>query len=96
MTGARRTVKKWRRVRWALWRVGWVLLLTAFWSSARFRLSTIWDLIVAIIVVAVFSVLIARVKLLYEFSKQASKRLWKQGQHEALRHLFRALSHLRD
>lgn len=96
MTGSSRPAKKWRRVRWALWRVGWVLLLTAFWSSGRFRLSTIWDLMVAIIVVAVFSVLIARVKLLYEFFKQASKRLWRQGQREALRQLFRALSHLRD
>jgi len=76
--------------------VGWVLLLTAFWSSARFRLSTIWDLIVAIVVVAVFSVAIARLKLLYELATQAAKRLWRQGQREALRQLFRALSHLRD
>jgi hypothetical protein len=76
--------------------VGWVLLLTTFWSSGRFRLSTIWDLVVAVVVVAVFSVLVARVKRLYQALKEICKMAWRQGQREAVRQLARAITHLKQ
>jgi hypothetical protein len=73
-----------------------VLLLTAFWSSGKVRLGTIWDLAVAFVVVAVFSVLLYRVKRLYEALREAGKKAWREGQREAIRQLARALAHLRE
>jgi uncharacterized membrane-anchored protein len=73
-----------------------VLVLTLFWSSGKFRVSTIGDLVVAVIIVAVFSFIVSRVKRLYEASKQACKRAWREGQREAVRQLSRALTHLRE
>jgi hypothetical protein len=82
-----------RRLRWVLWRLGWALLLTAFWSSGKVRLGTLWDLAVAIVVVAVFSILLYRVKRLYEALREAGKRAWREGHREAVRQLARALAH---
>jgi hypothetical protein len=76
--------------------VGWVLVLTAFWSSGKVRLGTIWDLAVALVVVGVFSVLLYRAKRLYEALKHASKRVWLDGHREAARWLARAIVHLKD
>ena len=96
MVGLRGPGNARRRLRWALWRLGWVLLLTAFWSSGKIHLGTIWDLTVAIVVVAVFSVLVYRVKRLYEAVRQAAKTAWREGHREAVRQLARALAHLRE
>ncbi len=85
-----------RRLRWALWRLGWALLLTAFWSSGKIHLGTLWDLAVAVVVVAVFSILLYRVKRLYEALKVAGKAAWRQGNREVVRRLARALAHLME
>ena len=87
MAASRRPGIKQRRLRWALWRVGWVLVLTAFWSSGKVRLGTIWDLAVAVVVVAVFSIILYRVKRLYEAVKYLAKRAWRDGHREAARQL---------
>ena len=96
MTGSNGPARKWRRLRWALWRVGWVLLLTSYWSSGKVRLSTIWDLVVAVIIVAVFSMLLSQVKRVYEAFKETCRRAWREGHREAARQLARALMHLKD
>jgi hypothetical protein len=89
-------LRKWPRLRWTAWRVGWVLLLTAFWSSGKLRLGTIWDLAVAAIVVAVFSVLLARVKRVYQAFKELGRAAWQEGQRGAARQLARAIMHLKN
>ena len=91
-----RPVRKKRRLRWALWRVGWVLLMTAFWSSGRISLSTILDLVVAVVIVAVASILLWRLRCIYEVSKEASKKAWLEGRQEAIRQLARALAQLKQ
>ena len=92
----RQPARRWVRLRWVVWRAGWVLALTAFWSSGKFRVSTIGDLVVAVIVVAVFSFIVSRVKRLYEATKQACKMAWREGNRQAMRQLARAIAHLRD
>jgi uncharacterized membrane-anchored protein len=76
--------------------VGWALLLTGFWSSGKVRLSTIGDLVVAVVVVAVFSLLLWHVKRLYAAAKQACRRAWREGHRQAMRQVSRALTHLKD
>jgi hypothetical protein len=85
-----------RRLTWALWRAGWVLVLTAFWSSGKIHLGTIWDLVVAIIVVAAFSVAWYRAKRLYEALRDLGRSAWRDGHRKAARHLARAIVHLKD
>jgi di/tricarboxylate transporter len=96
MASSRRPGTKQRRLRWVLWRVGWVLVLTAFWSSGKFRLSSIWDLAVALIVVAVLSILLYRVKRVYEALKYVGRGVWRDGHRKLARQLARALVHLKD
>jgi uncharacterized membrane-anchored protein len=76
--------------------VGWVLVLTGFWSSGKVRLSTIGDLLVAVVVVAVFSLLLWHVKRLYDATKQACKKAWREGHRQAVRQLSRALTNWKD
>ena len=94
MTGARARRYK-RRLRWALWRAGLVLLLTAVWSAGKLHVSTIGDFVVAVVVVAVLSVLLSRMKRSYQALKGAfretGKRAWEGGHREAARRLARAL-----
>ncbi len=72
------------------------MVLTAFWSSARFRLSSIWDLAVALVVVAVLSVVLLRVKRLYEALKYIGRGVWQDGHRKLARQVARALVHLKD
>ncbi len=96
MASSRRPGPNQRRLRWVLWRVGWVLVLTAFWSSGKFRLSSIWDLAVALVVVAVLSVVLLRVKRLYEALKYIGRGVWQDGHRKLARQVARALVHLKD
>lgn len=96
MASSRRPGTTQRRLRWVLWRVGWVLVLTAFWSSGKFRLSSIWDLAVALIVVGALSILLYRVKRVYEALRDAGKSVWQDGHRKVARQLARAIVHLKD
>jgi hypothetical protein len=96
MSGPRTAARKKRRLRWALWRLGWVLVLTLFWSSGQLRLSTVLDLVVAIIIVVVVSILLWRAKILYAAAREASKRAWREAHRRAAHGLARAIARVTE
>ena len=79
-----------------LWRAGWVLVLTALWSPGRVDMSSLVDLVAAVVLVAVCSVILWRAKNIYRSGKQAAKAAWSEGQRKAVRHIVRMLVNLRD